>query len=113
MRRRTRADGGRRGIARSVVADGAFRILVASEIGARTGDGPEAFADVSSLAADRSGRLYVVDSGANEIRVFDSDNGYVARFGRQGRADRGNSCGLESGYLCRFGICFESSIRHG
>ena len=131
MRIRTQADGGRRGIARSVVADGAlgavfattllagcgsreaiqtgraqvdtleggrvlvsnadvasedgaFRILVASEIGSRTGDGPEAFADVSSLAADRSRRLYVVDSGANEIRVFDSGNGYVARFGRQG-----------------------------
>ena len=112
MRRRTRADGGRRGIARSVVADGAFRILVASEIGARTGDGPEAFADVSSLAADRSGRLYVVDSGANEIRVFDSGNGYVARFGRQGS---GPGELLWSGVRVSLSTrnLLGSSIRHG
>lgn len=64
--------------------DDAFQIVVVSEIGTRTGDGPEAFGDVSSLAADGAGRLYVVDSGAEEIRVFDSDNRHVARFGRRG-----------------------------
>lgn len=48
------------------------------------GDGPDAFGDVSSLAADHAGRLYVVDSGAEEIRVFDSDDRHVGRFGRRG-----------------------------
>lgn len=70
--------------ASSAREDDTLRIVVASEIGTRTGEGPEAFGDVSSLAADQAGRLYVVDSGAQEIRVFGPDNRYVTRFGRRG-----------------------------
>lgn len=49
-------------------------------------EGPASFYEVRStqVAADRAGRLYVLDGAAGRVVVFDSTGGYLRRFGRKG-----------------------------
>ena len=53
-------------------------------IGALDGESPELFGDVRALAADRNGTIYIADSQAAEIRVFDSRGNFLRRFGDRG-----------------------------
>ncbi len=53
-------------------------------IGVLQGESPELFGDVGSLTADRNGAIYIADFQSAEIRVFDSDGGFLRRFGRRG-----------------------------
>lgn len=47
-------------------------------------DGPGAFGFVRDFDADPSGRIYVLDGQANEIRVFSRDGDFLRSFGRTG-----------------------------
>ncbi len=53
-------------------------------IGVMDGDGPELFGEIIALRSDALGRIYVADSQASEIRVFDMDGRHVRSFGRTG-----------------------------
>jgi hypothetical protein len=50
-------------------------------------EGPEEylFGDITSVAADPTGRIYVADRIASSIRVYDPDGGFVAQIGRGGQ----------------------------
>ncbi len=49
-------------------------------------EGPNfSFYDPADLAVDRSGRVYVLDSGNHRVQVFDTSGGYVRTLGREGQ----------------------------
>jgi len=53
-------------------------------IGTVEGDGPDMFGQISSLALDGAGRMWVLEGQAQELRVFDAAGTYVRTVGRQG-----------------------------
>lgn len=53
-------------------------------IGATTGEGPEVFGDVRSVALGPLGRAWIYDRQAQEIRVFDREGRYVRTVGGPG-----------------------------
>jgi hypothetical protein len=53
-------------------------------IGRMDGEGPDLFGRVASLEVDGLGRIWVIDSQSQEIRVFDVDGGHVRTVGRRG-----------------------------
>lgn len=61
-----------------------WRLVESLRIGTATDDGPDAFGNVISLTLDALDRLWIVDSQANEVRVFDSNGGYVRIIGGRG-----------------------------
>ena len=54
-----------------------WRLVEELRLGSIVGDGQEAFADVHDLAIDDAGRIYVLDVGAKEVRVFDAGGRYL------------------------------------
>ena len=65
-------------------ATGAPRITELARIGTDEAEGPASFADVRAIEVDGSGRIYVLEAEAQEIRVFDSTGTYVRTIGRKG-----------------------------
>lgn len=63
----------------------AWRVVEEHRIGTAEGTGPDLFGQITALAADRSGRVYVFDGQVQELRVFDSSGAYVRTVGRRGR----------------------------
>jgi len=61
-----------------------WRIVEEVRIGAVEGTGPETFGDIQLLAVDPAGRIYVFESQAQELRVFDASGAYVRTIGRKG-----------------------------
>lgn len=61
-----------------------FEGTVDLEIGEVEGDDAYLFSRVVSVAEDPVGRILVVDRGASDVRVFDSDGGFLFRFGGEG-----------------------------
>lgn len=53
-------------------------------IGSMMGEGPEAFGEVRDLLIDEEGRIYVLESQAQEIRVFGPDGAWERTIGRAG-----------------------------
>jgi len=53
-------------------------------IGGVDGDGPDVLAAPVDVETDALGRLFVLDAGAMEIRVFDAAGRHVRSFGREG-----------------------------
>ncbi len=53
-------------------------------IGSMDGDGPDVLAAPVDVDADALGRLYVLDAGAMEVRVFDAAGRHVRSFARGG-----------------------------
>jgi hypothetical protein len=49
-----------------------------------TPDGPASFGQVRALLADSAGNVYIADSKASEIRVFDESGAHLRTMGRQG-----------------------------
>jgi len=62
----------------------AWRIVPDLTIGRAEGSGPETFGQVGAVAADRAGRIYVLDRQSQEVRVFDSAGAFMRTIGRQG-----------------------------
>jgi sugar lactone lactonase YvrE len=54
-------------------------------LGKASGDGPELFGDIRDIEVDSLGRIYVLDSQAGEIRVFQPDGAYLRTIGRSGQ----------------------------
>ncbi len=62
----------------------AWRVVEEARIGTESGDGPASFSQIRAFEVDRAGRIYVLDSEAQEIRVFDSTGAWVRTIGRKG-----------------------------
>jgi hypothetical protein len=62
----------------------AWRVVEDLRIGPAE-DGPAAFSVVTALAVDRSGRIYVADRQAADVRVFGPDGRSLRTIGRKGR----------------------------
>jgi 6-bladed beta-propeller protein len=60
------------------------RVVEDLRIGNADGEGPSGFNQIVALAVDGAGRLYVLERGTQEIRVFDSSGAFVRRLGRKG-----------------------------
>lgn len=61
-----------------------WRLEEEVRIGTRMGDGPAAFGRIGWLLADPEGDVYVLDTQAQEIRVFDARGEYLRTIGRPG-----------------------------
>lgn len=61
-----------------------WQLIEAYRIGRVEGDGPDVFGFISGIAEDPLGRLWVADSHAAEIRVFDQQGQYVRTIGGRG-----------------------------
>jgi hypothetical protein len=65
-------------------------------IGTASGVGPESFGQIAALAVDDSGRIFVLDNQARELRVFGPAGEHLRTIGRQGGGpgEFGNPVGL-------------------
>ena len=61
-----------------------WRLVESLRIGTASEGGPDAFGNVISLTLDELGRLWIVDSQANEVGVFDGDGRFVRTIGGRG-----------------------------
>lgn len=61
-----------------------FEGTVDLEIGEVEGDDAYLFSRIAAVAADPVGRILVVDRGASDVRVFDSEGAFLFRFGGEG-----------------------------
>jgi hypothetical protein len=61
-----------------------WRVVEDLRIGTVEGNGPDLFGNIGSLEVDAAGRIYVLETQANEIRVFDAEGGHVRTIGREG-----------------------------
>jgi len=61
-----------------------WRIDEQMVIGAQEGGGPDVFGSVRGVEADLTGRVYVLDRIASEVRVFNRDGQFVRSVGRAG-----------------------------
>jgi sugar lactone lactonase YvrE len=61
-----------------------WKLVEELRIGSAETEGPELFGAVTGLEVDREGRIYVLESQAKEVRVFDARGAHVRTFGRKG-----------------------------
>jgi hypothetical protein len=61
-----------------------WRLVPELRIGTVDATGPELFGQITSLAADAAGRIYVLEGQAQEIRVFGADGTFIRAVGRKG-----------------------------
>lgn len=64
--------------------DEAWRLEPDWRIGEVDGEGPDVFGRIAGLAMDDLGRVWVLDSQANEIRVFDAAGEHIRTIGGEG-----------------------------
>lgn len=61
-----------------------WRVVEELRIGNVDGEGPDVFGRIGDVEADDAGRIYVLESQANELRVFEADGRHQATSGRTG-----------------------------
>ena len=61
-----------------------WKVVEQVRIGTESGEGPASFSQVRAFEVDRAGRIYVLDSESQDIRVFDSTGTWVRTIGRKG-----------------------------
>lgn len=61
-----------------------WRLVESLRIGSAVAGGPDAFGNVSSVTLDELNRMWIVDSQADHVRVFDSDGRFVRTIGSRG-----------------------------
>jgi len=61
-----------------------WKLEQVARIGTRLGSGPEMFGDVSDIDVDPTGRVYVFDRQAQNVKLFERDGSYVGTLGRPG-----------------------------
>lgn len=71
------------------------RDTITAEVGARESPLDEVFGEVRGASVDRAGTVYVLDSRASEVRVFDRAGRYVGKIGGPGR-EPGQFVGAQS-----------------
>ena len=62
----------------------AWRLVEELRLGNITGAGPEGFGDIQDIAVDPTGRIYVLDVGSKEARVFRRDGAHLRTMAREG-----------------------------
>ena len=62
-----------------------WRLVDEFRLGDILGDGPNSFGDISDIAVDRDGRIFVLDVGAREVRAFDGRGRYLRRMAGNGQ----------------------------
>ena len=62
----------------------AWRVVEELRIGTAEGSGPDLFGNVGAIEVDGLGRLWVAETQAQELRVFDREGGHVRTVGRKG-----------------------------
>jgi hypothetical protein len=65
-------------------ADPDWRLIPDVVIGEADGDDAHVFGAISGLEVDESGRIYVLDRQANELRIFAPDGTHIRSVGRSG-----------------------------
>ena len=63
---------------------GAWHLVEELRLGNVLGDGPEGFGNIHDIAVDSAGRIYVLDVGSREVRVFGRDGAYLRTMVRDG-----------------------------
>lgn len=61
-----------------------WRLVEDLRIGRLTGEGPDVFGSARGIIPDPSGRIWVMDSQAHELRQFDVDGTHIRTVGGQG-----------------------------
>ena len=61
-----------------------WRLVQELRLGRFEGRGPDVLGDVGHIAVDERGRIYVLDIGSEEVRVFDRDGRHVRNMVRDG-----------------------------
>lgn len=59
-------------------------VLTLGTMGGGEADGPEVFGRIASIVSDDEGDVYIADSQALEVRVFDREGNYLRTIGRSG-----------------------------
>lgn len=63
---------------------GELQLVEESRLGRAEGSGPDVFGDIHDLAVDSSGRIYVLDPGWRDVRLFDRDGEFIRRLAPEG-----------------------------
>ena len=61
-----------------------LRLVEELRIGRVDGSGPDVLAEVHDLAVDSSGRIYVLDPGWQDVRLFDRDGRFIRQLAPEG-----------------------------
>lgn len=61
-----------------------WRVVEEVRIGAEEGDGPEVFGRLGAMATDPAGRIWVMESKEQVLKVFDATGAFVRAIGRKG-----------------------------
>ena len=61
-----------------------LRLVQELRIGRVDGSGPDVFAEIHDLAVDASGRIYVLDPGWQDVRLFDRDGRFIRQLAPEG-----------------------------
>jgi len=61
-----------------------WQVVEEFRIGSVEGDGPEVFGRIVSFEVDPSGRIWVLESQSQQLRVFDAAGAFVRTIGRSG-----------------------------
>lgn len=61
-----------------------LRFVQELRIGRVDGSGPDVFAEVHDLAVDALGRIYVLDPGWQDVRLFDRDGDFIRQLAPEG-----------------------------
>lgn len=66
------------------VPETAWQVAEDLRIGSMQGDGPEVFGSINSMEVDAAGRIWILDTQSQELRVFDANGSHVRTIGRRG-----------------------------
>ena len=62
----------------------AWRLVEELRLGRFEGNGPDVFGDINTITVDDNGRIYVLDVGWKEVRVFDRNGRHLRNVVRDG-----------------------------
>jgi len=65
-------------------ADGGWRVVEETRIGAADGSGPEVLGQISILAEDAGGRIWALEQADQTFKVFGRDGRFIRSVGRRG-----------------------------
>ena len=85
-----------------------WRLVEELRLGRVDGTGPEVFGDVHDVAVDGKGRIYVMDAGSKEVRVFGRRGRHLRNIARDGE---GPGEFRYSGFSPRYGIVWQPPNR--
>ena len=70
--------------AHAVAQSAELSLVEELRLGRFEGSGPDVFGDIHDLAVDPEGRIYVIDAGWRDVRLFDREGEFVRRLAPEG-----------------------------